>query len=85
LPKEYRPPLGYDFVVEILEYDNHSIPVVKLTPRPSKIYVQPNKCMDTIVYAHGNSSDMADGLKFVEKMALKYEAEYIVFDYNGYG
>ena len=28
---------------------------------------------------------MADGLKFVEKMTLKYEAEYVVFDYNGYG
>lgn len=41
--------------------------------------------MDTIIYAHGNSSDMADALKFVDKMSSKYMVEYVVFDYNGSG
>lgn len=52
----------------ILEQDKHSIPFVKLIPRNRKVY------HDTIVYAHGNSSDMSDGLKFMERMALIYSA-----------
>lgn len=41
--------------------------------------------MDTIIYAHGNSSDMSDALKYVERIATKYIAQYVVFDYTGYG
>jgi hypothetical protein len=64
----------------ILSCGKHSIPFVKLTPRNIK-----NEYFDTIVYAHGNSSDLSDALLFMERMALIYEAEYVVFDYNGYG
>lgn len=60
MPQEYKPPMRYDMKICILEYLNHSIPVVKLTPRTSKLID-----IDTIVYAHGNSSDLADGLRFV--------------------
>lgn len=28
---------------------------------------------------------MSDGVRFMERMALIYEAEYVIFDYNGYG
>lgn len=50
----------------ILELVNLSVPVIKLTPlRVSDNY-------DTIVYAHGNSSDLYDGLRFMERMAYKY-------------
>jgi hypothetical protein len=66
--------------VGIIEHGQHSIPFVKLIPRNSK-----HSYFDTIVYAHGNSSDMSDGLRFMERMALIYEAEYMIFDYSGYG
>ena len=38
-----------------------------------------------IVYAHGNSSDMGDSLRFISHMAGKFKAEYVAFDYTGYG
>ena len=80
IPKEYKPPVRYKMEVGILDSGKHSIPYVKLTPRNRKI-----QYFDTIVYAHGNSSDLSDGLMFMERMSLKYEAEYVIFDYNGYG
>lgn len=53
--------------VGILEHDKHSIPFVKLIPRNRN-----HEYFDTIIYAHGNSSDMSDGLKFMERMSLIY-------------
>ena len=39
----------------------------------------------TIIYAHGNSSDMQDSLTFIEKMTKILRTQYIIFDYSGYG
>jgi abhydrolase domain-containing protein 17 len=38
-----------------------------------------------IVYAHGNSSDLGDSLRFITGMTVKFKAEYVAFDYTGYG
>lgn len=39
----------------------------------------------TIIYSHGNSSDLADSLIFIEKISQKLMAEFIIYDYSGYG
>jgi abhydrolase domain-containing protein 17 len=38
-----------------------------------------------VIYGHGNSSDMGDSLHFISRMAERFRAEYVVFDYTGYG
>lgn len=64
--------------VEILQDSSHSVPVIKITP-PNIAYPF------TIVYAHGNSSDLYDSLLFVERMTKVLSAQFIIFDYTGYG
>ena len=65
----------------MLEVGSHSVPVVRLVPTDLK----EDETLPTIIYAHGNSSDMGDSLYFVSKMAPKFRAEWVVFDYTGYG
>jgi hypothetical protein len=38
-----------------------------------------------IIYAHGNSMDMVDSLKAVEKVSEQLNVQFVVFDYTGYG
>lgn len=38
-----------------------------------------------IIYAHGNSMDLVDSLKAVEKVSEQLNLQFVVFDYTGYG
>lgn len=75
---EYIPPSGYSMKTTILETSGNSVPVLRLTPMQKNNH-------STIVYAHGNSSDMSDSLNFVEMLSQLIQAEYVIFDYSGYG
>lgn len=55
--------------------------MVRLTPSN----LATNEVVPCIIYAHGNSSDLGDSLYFVNKFADIFKAEYITFDYTGYG
>ena len=39
----------------------------------------------TMVYSHGNSSNLELSFQIVEMMARKYPIDFIVYDYTGYG
>ncbi len=52
--------------------------MVRLIPEKSEKHM-------CIIYAHGNSSDLSDSIKFIDRMAQKFRAEFVVFDYSGYG
>ena len=64
--------------VKIIEKANHSVPVMVLTPTKH----QPRH---TIIYSHGNASDMSDSLWFMERVSRSIYAEFVVYDYSGYG
>lgn len=74
----FLPPAGYTVKTTILETSGNSVPVIKLTPLDKNITT-------TVVYAHGNASDLADSLSFVELLCQQLKAEYVIFDYSGYG
>ena len=54
----YEPPEGYKYRVKIIEKNKHSTPVLVLTPIDPKV-------RQTIIYSHGNASDLSDSLWFV--------------------
>ena len=54
------------------------MPVCRLVP------VNPTN-NHTIIYAHGNASDMMDSVRMIENVAVKLGIEFVVFDYTGYG
>ena len=74
----YEPPFGCSCQVEVLEQNGHSVPVCKLTPSVREFTT-------TVIYAHGNSSDLYDSLAFIEKMMRVFKTQFIIFDYSGYG
>ena len=39
----------------------------------------------TIIYSHGNNEDLMDALGFVCRLSKSIKAEFIVYDYSGYG
>lgn len=43
------------------------------------------ECKSTIIYSHGNSSDLSVSLRFVAALAELHKVNYIVYDYTGYG
>lgn len=57
------------------------MPVVRLFP----IRMEEGERLPCIVYAHGNSSDLGDSLRFIHAMTGKFKAEYVAFDFTGYG
>lgn len=65
----------------MLETKDNSVPVIRIYP----VNLKEDEMVPCIVYAHGNSSDMGDSLRFVTHMAGKFKAEYVAFDYTGYG
>jgi pimeloyl-ACP methyl ester carboxylesterase len=54
---------------------------VRLTP----LLIKKDERLPCIIYAHGNSSDLGSSLAFISKMVVHFKAEYIAFDYTGYG
>ena len=45
-----------------------------------------DKYEGTVIYSHGNSSDLSQSLSFVAKFSAYYpKFDYIVYDYTGYG
>jgi fermentation-respiration switch protein FrsA (DUF1100 family) len=77
----YQPPDYYRSEVAIIEKEGHSVPVVRLFP----IRMEEGERLPCIVYAHGNSSDLGDSLRFIHAMTGKFKAEYVAFDFTGYG
>ena len=40
----------------------------------------------TLIYSHGNSSDLSNSFAFITKFAAKFPfLDFIVYDYTGYG
>ena len=39
----------------------------------------------TMIYAHGNSEDLIDSLRFARKMSGLLKIEFVIFDYSSYG
>lgn len=40
----------------------------------------------TVIYSHGNSSDLSQSLGFISKFAACFpKFDYVVYDYTGYG
>ena len=50
----------------------------RITPKQAEDYV-------TIVYSHGNNEDLIDALGFASRLSKSIKAEFIVYDYSGYG
>ena len=47
---------------------------------------QRQQCKGTLVYSHGNASDLGSALPFVCRMAATYPfLDYVAYDYTGYG
>lgn len=79
-PKLYHPPEKYTHEVAVLDSDSHSIPLVLLSLTNRAHYLA------TLIYSHGNSSDLSQSLTFVSAMAqLHPYLDFIVYDYTGYG
>lgn len=74
----YIAPLGYTYQYFVLNCQNHSIPVVYLK------YTQ-EKAKSTVIYSHGNASNLAQSLGFLSSIADHHKADYIAYDYTGYG
>ena len=52
------------------------------------VHIQSNrkhKPSCTIIYSHGNSSDLSGGLSFLLELAEKRNINVVVYDYTGYG
>ena len=44
------------------------------------------KYSGTVIYSHGNSSDLSQSLGFISKFAACFtKFDYVVYDYTGYG
>ena len=55
-----------------------SIPLVHLMPIATET-------KSVIIFSHGNGSDLASSLSFVSSLAASHGAEYVAYDYSGYG
>ena len=65
--------------VSIIEKDNKlSIPVVSMKNPLAKNAL-------TIIYSHGNSSDLSDSMRFMGKFMKYHQFNSIVYDFTGYG
>lgn len=79
-PEVFIPCYFYTHKVHIIEEDKSSIPLVHLKLRDRSKY------QGTIIYSHGNSSDMYHSLYFINKFAVNSPfLDYVVYDYTGYG
>lgn len=72
------PPFGYYQTCTILNSLTSSIPLVHLHERGKK-------SKSLIIFSHGNGSDLSQALTFVSSLAEMHQAEYIAYDYSGYG
>ena len=75
----YSPPIGYSYRYATLKNNFHSVPVVHLS------LAQGEGARSTIIYSHGNSSDLGVSLKFITLLAEFHKADFVVYDYTGYG
>ena len=75
---QYEVPEDYEIQLEILEKDQNSVPVCRLKPTKKALPL-------TIVYVHGNSEDLLDSLWFAIRLSSIVKAEFVIFDYSGYG
>jgi abhydrolase domain-containing protein 17 len=57
-----------------------SVPLVHLVPKIAK-----KEKHHVVVFSHGNGADLSHSLSFVCSMACNFEAEYVAYDYSGYG
>ena len=55
-----------------------SIPIIHLLPKNKK-------SQSVIVFSHGNGSDLSQSMNFISSIAEMHEAEFVTYDYSGYG
>jgi fermentation-respiration switch protein FrsA (DUF1100 family) len=73
-------PEEYESEVTLVEDAGHSMPAVMLSLKERASYC------GTVVYSHGNSSDLLNSLSFISKFAKQFpKFDYLVYDYTGYG
>lgn len=64
----------------MLREGKHCIPVVTLELEDQR------NCKGTIIYSHGNSSDLSHSVSFLSKFAAQLPIfNYVAYDYTGYG
>lgn len=49
------------------------------------LHKKSKKLKSLIIFSHGNGSDLTQSLEFISSLAEIHEAEYIAYDYTGYG
>jgi hypothetical protein len=57
-------PSNYSYNVEILELGRHSVPTLIFKPKTQLSRMK----YKTIIYAHGNSSDLSEASNFISKI-----------------
>jgi pimeloyl-ACP methyl ester carboxylesterase len=75
---KYLPPFGYSARCTILDSPKASIPLVHLCPTNTQT-------KSVVVFSHGNGCDLTHSMDFVCALAEKHKAEYVAYDYTGYG
>ena len=75
---EYMPPFGYNMHCFILRRPSVSIPIVHLKPTTVK-------ARSVIIFSQGNGSDLSQCMDVLCSLAEIHNAEYIAYDYSGYG
>ena len=72
--------INYQWRIDILNNKdkNMSVPVVEVKQRKLKTDT-------TIIYSHGNSSDLSSGLSYLLDFMKIRNVNVIVYDYTGYG
>jgi hypothetical protein len=73
-------PPQYEQEVKLVEDETHSVYAVSLNLKDRSKYC------GTVIYSHGNSSDLSHSLSFIAKFASTFpKFDYLVYDYTGYG
>ena len=74
----FEAPARYCIKSMILTNSKSSIPLLRITPKLKK-------AKSTIIFSHGNGSDISHSAYFIKSLTYIHEAEYIAYDYSGYG
>ena len=62
----------------MLSNKTSSIPLIRVKPKNKEVRT-------LIIFSHGNGSDLSQSIYFIRSLTSLHEAEYIAYDYSGYG
>ena len=72
------PPYGFSLNCLVINRPSTSIPIIHLKPKD-------NKAKNTIIFSHGNGSDLSQCIDILCSLAEIHHAQFIAYDYSGYG